>query len=345
VRVHTTRLAFGAPDPFAVYPTIHEEELEDCKMKETIARYSDNGLGGVDAESMMGVRETLKGKQPTRPPKDLTPHHLCAFTCTVLQRLVMSKNTPPALATETLTRVMELLADSRGLWAGGEFIGMCLNVAAGIGKFGIACAPDRTRVFLRLPGGISTLAHEICASADNTGVLQQALQDLTPADWAQAQATDISGLLLQYVFASMDGEVASLSNEDAFMPYVTAILGNLLSGFPDLVSFLTGDNQTSQLRLGLLQEKAAPRESQGCLTADEGLSSEVLHMRCAFLPLFRDVSSFGAYVFRQFGKRFNKLKSKGGAPPDTREVTRQLVRAWRCLKSEDKVFIYIYRDV
>ena len=311
----TKPLAFGAPDPFESYPTIHQidpKSQANMHLKESVARMSDDGLGCTDLNSLSTLKELLGGPLPTTPPKDMTPHHLCAFTCTVLQRLVMSPRTPQALAHETFARILALHSDDRGIWAGGEFIGLCLTVAAGIGKYGYARAPHRTREFLRTPGGITGLAQEIVQSGDQTEVLQDALKDLTPQDWAQASPEDIHVLMEGYLFASMDGEVMTLSHNGTYAPYVAAILGNILAAYPSMLNFLKGT------------------------MSEDGMLSEPNVVQ-AFAPLVRDSSAFGAFVLRQFAKQSEKLETKnGGSAPEACEVTRALVKKWQRLSPEEK---------
>ena len=143
--------------------------------------------------------ETFRGPGPDSEFADMSTHHRCAFSVTVLGRLAARGDE------EACSRLLDHYDYSgrenylaRGAHAGGEFLGLALCQCVGIGKWGLEPAPDRQAKFLRLKGALAVLSSELLQSGDADGVLQQALASVPKSVWRQACPQEVAHVLRHY---------------------------------------------------------------------------------------------------------------------------------------------------
>jgi len=221
-------LPFDAEDPCG----IDDHDPKDVWFCESLKRES----GGL-AMSLSDVKHThdlVRGKTPESAERDLAPHHICSFSFSLLQRLIMVDESP--LKGEAIQCVIDLTLLENGRWAGGEFLGMAVNVASGVEKFGIPANPSQFAEFIGIPGGVSAIAIEINQSGDTCSCFQKQLAGLSPKDWSMQCSFDIGDVLRHYVLVGLDGEGVSLEIEE-ISPYVATILSSILDGHLDLIEF------------------------------------------------------------------------------------------------------------
>lgn len=237
-RSNVPRLAYDATDPCA-----HDQD-EGPMLEEKLKRLT--GSGAMNLSSVMSVMERVKGKGPISYDQDMSPTHFAALGCGIMQRIILAKDC--SLQKAASRRVIELYfsPNGNGLWAGGEFLGMCMNCASGVGKYDVPLDKARTAEFMRMPNGIAAMAKEINQSNDEHAYYQQALTTFLPKDWASLEPADIVPVLRDYILIGMDED--SFLKPEEIAPFVTTILSAMLDGVPDTLrffrsgTFLNGQN-------------------------------------------------------------------------------------------------------
>ena len=307
-------LPFDAADP------VPDEDKADAVMNEGLAR-ATGAPGDMDMGRMMGMFDMFSGKRPDSRRRDMTPHHLCSFSLTVLQNLVLANY--GGLADAAVDRIIALATCQSGGWAGGEFLGHALTTAAGIPKYGIKSNPTQCRSFLRRPMATVALANEICLSGDDRTFLQPVLASITPSEWAQKSPTEVSSVLFNYVLSCMDCKYLALDpkvgankgrDRASYEDHIPGILGAMLDGYPVIRELLEG----------AFDDEEGEADLDGPRLADAGRAL------AAFAPLLDDSSPFAMFVLRRFAQQQRKELGKGPDRPGVRteDVLRKLVRRW-----------------
>ena len=86
-------LPIHAIDPCAA--DNNRNSAESAQFKEYMARTVKGGDAGLEMGDLTRMDESMNGKGPQSFDKDMTPHHLCAFTFSVLERfLTYSADSP-----------------------------------------------------------------------------------------------------------------------------------------------------------------------------------------------------------------------------------------------------------
>ena len=279
-------LPFDAVDPCGDDET---DGADEALTNEMIQR--NTGGEALSVSQIVSTMEIITGKGPESFERDSAPHHLCAFSISVLQRLITGDS---PLKEAAIQRVIDLVlcSNGNGIWAGGEFIGMAINAATGIGKYGLPENASRTEGFMQTVGGIAVMAMEISQSGDKHFFLQKAIAGLSSDEWKSKSLYDIFLVLQQYLLPGMDGEVLSLYREE-ISPYVATILSALLDGHPGMLDFFR--------------------------TGKQGSSFD------KFLPLFG--SCFGIFLMWQYMRYEQSLIDKG-LPSSTKDVLTYMVEKW-----------------
>ncbi len=239
--------------------------------------------------------EYMHGKMHMSFDQDMTPHHICAFTITIMERIILSVFCP--LREEAIKRVIDIsltAENNNGSWAGGEFLGMAISAASGMARYDIPADPVQTRKMFNTRGGVATMSHEIMNSGDPSGVIQKMFTTVTPGQWAMQSTYDIYNLLITYVRIAMDESSRFLSKECSG-PYVTKILANIFDGYPAILDyFRSGKNYSEELGR-------------------------------AFSPLF--MSGFGIFIMRNYHAQEEELK-EDHHPHTTKNVMNSLMNRW-----------------
>ena len=296
----------------------------DAVFKEGVARQPDGSDTGMSMslDMLKLVKETISGKAPDSPERDMAPHHVCgAFCVSILERLLVSDRSP--LAEAAMDRVLGWQQTNLGNWAGGEFLAFAVKRAAGLPGSGCRADKQRQARFLMRPGAVAALAVELTqADSERTGddshkPIKDALSGISPAEWAVKAPKDIAQLLAQYVVPAMDGALISL-NPGTFEASVAVTLGNLLEGFPDIVAFLEhGEDCGPQRKFLEMQRKRAT----GWEPTDQDIAAVIKMKQSqeAFTTLLKGNSGFAAYFVRRFGIEKSKAL-KRGEPCSTQDV-------------------------
>jgi hypothetical protein len=108
---------FGVKDPFET------KDHEDDVFREKLARSTGGETIGLN--EIEKVAELVRGPNPRKQRRDMTPHHMCSFSMTVIQRLARTHDSP--LHKAAIERVVEFYDSEISLWAGGEFIGYAMT--------------------------------------------------------------------------------------------------------------------------------------------------------------------------------------------------------------------------
>lgn len=217
-RLNVKMLPFSAKDP-------REHDGEDTeKLDELLHRTS--GCPGM-SHTLASCKERISGKHAMAFDCDMANHHLCAFTMTLLERLVLSDQYPD-LRLKATERVIELSQSSNALLMGGEVLGKVIKVASGFDAFRTE-AKDTSQFFrfIALEGGLSTIAREVCAGGDMTGHYQTLLCKLTPQHMSIQSETDVKCLLYDYALCALDGHHTCVDH-DHISEHVKVIISNVL---------------------------------------------------------------------------------------------------------------------
>jgi tetratricopeptide (TPR) repeat protein len=269
------------------------------------------GGTALDLSSIMGVMDVINGKGPTSYARDMTPPNFAALGFSLLQRMILAKDCPFQKAASQRVITLYFSPNGNGLWAGGEFLGMCMNCAAGVGKYGVPADEARSAEFMRLPRGVAAMATEVSQSQDNHGYYQKALARLSPQDWSTLKANDFVLVLRNYILAGMD-EACYLKPAE-IAPYVIKILSAMLDGTPDTVRmFLTGE----------------------CASASEFDGVNLTNYHAIFYAM--EESAFGIFVNRRFMDCERDLKDQGHVAPSTKQVMSLVVQKWLKLPKDKR---------
>ncbi len=115
----------------------------------------------------------------------MTPHHICAFTITIMERIILCAFC--SLREEAIKRVIDIsltAENNNGTWAGGEFLGMSISAVSGMARYDIPADAVQTRKMFNTRGGVATMSHEIMNSGHPSGVIQKMFTTVTPGQWA-----------------------------------------------------------------------------------------------------------------------------------------------------------------
>jgi hypothetical protein len=217
----------------------------------------------------------------------------------VLERIILSKDS--VLSQDASKRLIQMyfMANRNGLWAGGEFIGMCMNAASGLGKYGLQPDPARTKAFMSLTGGVAALAKEIGASNDDNNVYQKAISTLSPEDWALKDTFDIANVLREYICYGLDEH--HFLNPADIAPFCATILSAMLDGVPEtLEMFRTGKSPAAG--------------------SDQ-------YSRYSVITTLLNKSAFGVFLTRRFEHYEDYLKGHRGNVT-TKGVVSLVIRKW-----------------
>ena len=226
-REGVSHLAFGTTDPCDGDDVDGPHDLDEY-IREKTARATGDGCG---LQELMFVQRMMGGKGPDARPQDMTPHHVCAFSISILQRIVLSENKEIAFEQSVFDRIIQLSLDERGSWAGGEFLGSALCLAAGVGKYGVPDNPERWDRFHVRDGALAALAAEIHQSGDVHANIQRRLATIPAAQYKTKCVQDIYGVLVNYALRCMDKHLTSFNDEhDGADKYAPSILGEILDG-------------------------------------------------------------------------------------------------------------------
>mmetsp|Transcript_10232 Transcript_10232/g.25707 ORF Transcript_10232/g.25707 Transcript_10232/m.25707 type:complete len:234 (+) Transcript_10232:268-969(+) len=112
----------------------------------------------------------------------------------------------PALRDAALRRIIALKKSTQAEWAGGEFLGLAVAAAAGIGKSGIPTDAARRERFVRIPGALRTIAAEAANGGDANGYFQRALSEVTTGEWTRACPEELMNVLRTFYLPVLDGQ-------------------------------------------------------------------------------------------------------------------------------------------
>mmetsp|Transcript_16338 Transcript_16338/g.24420 ORF Transcript_16338/g.24420 Transcript_16338/m.24420 type:complete len:893 (-) Transcript_16338:209-2887(-) len=211
------------------------EKNNDPMFDEMIARKSGGQQMGLD--DFVRTSEMVAGKKAFSYDEDMAPTNFTAFTFSVMQRLLQSKNSP--LRAEALERLVELylVENSNPAWAGGEFMGLCINIAAGTGKYGTPRDPEQMKRVIRSPRGVGMIVKELVNSIGEPGTrFQEALQNISPDEWKLQESKNIHWVVVVYVLPVMDDKLLGAERVD-HTGTVTSILSNLFDAFTCVTDF------------------------------------------------------------------------------------------------------------
>ncbi|KAL7536584.1 hypothetical protein ACHAWF_005509 [Thalassiosira exigua] len=186
---------------------------------------------GTDCPGVMQdqvtATEIVYGKKAMSFDRDMANHHLCAFTMTLLERLLLSDHYPD-LRLKATKRAIELTLNPNALNMGGDFIGKVTKAASGFDAFNSE-AKDTSKFFnfIGLKGGLSTIAREVCSGGDLTENYQKLLCKLTPQHLSSQSESDIICLFYEYALCSLDGHYACLNHEQ-ISEYVKVVISNVM---------------------------------------------------------------------------------------------------------------------
>ena len=217
-RMNVEMLPFNAKDPC-------EHDGEDTEeLDELLHRHTDRP---VMSHTLAFCKDMIDGKHATSFDCDMANHHLCAFTMTLLDRLILSDQYPD-LRLKATKRVIQLSQNSNALLMGGEFLGKVIKVVSGLDAFRTE-AKDTSQFFrfIALEGGLSTISREICVGGDLTGDYQTLLCKLTPQHMINQSKRDVECLLYDYALCALDGYYEALDN-DQTLEHVKIIISNIL---------------------------------------------------------------------------------------------------------------------
>ena len=258
-------------------------------------------------ETMMAAMEAMVGKQATSFDQDMAPHHMCAFTMGVLERLILSDRYPlmkEAASKRLIDFALSANTNQNALHMGGEFIGKATMEATGREIYTKSRGKDADQFFhfIKYTGGITTVCKEIYNSGDPDQVLQRLLCLLTPEDWRKQLPYDIFWSFLTYILPGMEDGITLKVSE--IKPYVIEIMSNIFDAHPEIINVLRS----------------------GCTTTD----NSVLQI---LMALYK--ASFGQFIVRSFFSEEKNLKEKGKSY-ETKDVIKSLVRKWETLSKKKK---------
>lgn len=297
-RLRVEYLDMSAEDPC--------DEEENDFMDESVKR-GVPGEGNMSMETMMAAMEAMVGKQATSFDQDMAPHHICAFTMGVLERLILSDRyalMKEAASIRLIDFALSANKNQNALHMGGEFIGKATMEATGREIYTKSRGKDSDQFFhfIKYSGGVTTVCKEIYNSGDPDQVLQRLLCLLTPEDWRKQLPYDIFWSFLTYILPGMeDGITLKISD---IKPYVIEIMSNIFDAHPEIMDVLRS----------------------GCTTTD----NSVLQV---LMALYK--ASFGQYIVRNFFSEEKSLREKGKSY-GTKNVVKSLVGKWQTLGTKKK---------
>ncbi|XRB18673.1 hypothetical protein RI054_19g85190 [Pseudoscourfieldia marina] len=341
-RIGRVFLPLGAADP-VIKEKDEQERKENEHFKEYMARQT--GDSSLNMSSLENVFNMFQDKGPNSERRDNSPHHICAFSMTLLTRLALYADS--AVGRDAGARIIELAKDQTAIWAGGEFLGLAISAAAGLSKFGIGESPGRMQRFLRLRGSALTLAVEAVQSGDNHGMFQRALATITDAGWARRaeDGHENTQVLRQYVLSVNDGKHLSMSCPEGsrlspkqgkdsatlLAPECGRVMGGILGSAPDVIAIMLAGVAMAadpwKELLGAHIRKLLARED---IDADETPTTQGMMMMAAMKS-----SGFGCFVLSRFAEVKQKLEEKMRAAGH-KEVCESLIRSWHKLPFEKR---------
>lgn len=282
-----------------------EDDAGDAFLNETATRAM--GDGSLDMQTLTATMERMMGKRATSFDQDMAPHHLCALTMAILERLILSKNFPElkeAASKRLIDFALSSNKNQNALHMGGEFIGKAIMEATGREIYTKSRGRDSEQFynFIKYNGGITTVCREIYNSGDPDQVLQRLLCLLTPEEWRKHPPYDIFYAFFSYILPGMEGAV-QLKVSD-IKPYVIDIMSNIFDAHPQIMNVLRS----------------------GCSTSD----NSVLQILFALYK-----SSFGQFIVRNFFSEEKLLQDKG-ASDNTNNVIKSLAEKWQSLSKKKK---------
>lgn len=295
-----SRLNPDANDP------CNADEKDSASFLEILKRQTGGESMGVS--EINTVHEMVEGRSPTSFAQDMSPNTFAALSFGVLQRIILAKDCP--LSPDGSEQVINLYfaGNGNGLWAGGEFIGMCMNCASGIGTYGVP-DPKRTASFMRLTGGAAAMAREIVQSQDSHAYYQEALATLSPQDWGSKTIIDIVPVVHDFICNGLDHVVSLEPKEIA--PYCATILSAILDSVPETLKMF---------RTGIAPDFMSEYSNYTAIT-------NVLNK-----------TPFGVFLIRRFSRYERYFKDKGDALA-TKDIVSLVIRKWLKI-SKDKRSAY-----
>jgi tetratricopeptide (TPR) repeat protein len=288
-------------------------ELKSAEFRERIQRQT--GGSSMDRGEIMSVAEIVQGKGPESFDQDMSPNTFAALSCGVLQRIILAKDCILSPAAPLRVIGLYFLKNGNGLWAGGEFLGMCMNCVSGVGKYGSPFDAAKTAELMRLPLGVAAMAREITQSQDNHEYYQKALATLSAEDWASLTSVNILYVLRDSIVAAMD-ETSYLEPAE-IATYIETILSAMLDGVPDIIKMF---------RTGFVPDDFDPCSN----------------FSAVYLVLTE--SAFGVFLTRRFERYEQYLKDEGQVTFTTKDVVRLLIQKWLKI-SKDKRSAYRWESL
>lgn len=225
-RINADFLKYNAKDP------CEDDDVDSSEMEEMMYRSTGESM---PLDQIHGVLERFQGKQATSYDKDMSNHHLCAFTMNLLERVILSEKYP-TLRSEVLERTIKFSTIPMASLMGGEFLGRVTKAASGFLSY---TEKDDTSIFfefIQFDGGLKAIIREICTGGDPHGYFQQLLCKLSPSDWETKSEKDLHSVLYEYCLLSMDKKYVCLKEEET-SDYISKVLCSILSFFFSCDSF------------------------------------------------------------------------------------------------------------
>lgn len=225
-RINVDFLKYNAKDP------CEDDDVDSSEMEEMMYRTTGESMS---LDQLHDVQEMFQGKQATSYDRDMSNHHLCAFTMNLLERVILSEKYP-TLRSEALERTIKFSTIHMACIMGGEFLGRVTKAASGFLSY---TEKDDTSIFfefIQFDGGLKAIIREICNGGDPHGYFQQLLCQLSPSDWETKSEKDLYSVLYEYCLLSMDKKYPCLKEEET-SDYISKVLCSILSFFFSCDSF------------------------------------------------------------------------------------------------------------
>jgi len=305
-------------------PLSYEAKEETSEFNESFreAMARQTGDESCDFSMFEQMMELLQGSGSDSKACDETPVTICAFSCTLLLRLVMAESC--SLSDEALRRLIELHSFRASLDAGGEYLNLAFQVSAGIAKYGIHLGMHQFKRFFAQSGSIRELAKEL-VQGDKSARIQKTLADLTVDDWLK-HVDAIPFAIAHFVLPAMDGRLRWITHdaserghpqhenykEDFDLTSTARIFLTVLKTCPQLCSLILSTfRDGDQTAADIFGDGGGTQQDLACFRA-------IVH------------SSFGQFFLRQGGCILQRCKDSW------HEELRKLMTKWLALPVHEK---------
>ncbi|CAB9508247.1 expressed unknown protein [Seminavis robusta] len=295
------RLGVDSIKPHENDPLV-ENDHESERFTESMKRHNDSNT--LSLSNVQSCNDMVNGKVALSEERDFATHHRCAFSLTVLHRVLLTRQC--FLFDAAIDKVMEfaLRHSDNILFAGGEFLGYAIHAALGIGKFDIPDDENRTEYILGISGGVALAAREINQSQDVSFSIQRALSRLKPSDWTRQSVVDIQDLLRFYLLPALEGIKFEMDdNQEDYISFAVGIMASLLDGHPDVLHYF-GTGKAGEIEV----------------------ENEAF---CSVLRLF----PYGVFLVRQYMHTGPTLLDKG-VKATTKNIVKRITDKWHKLPHE-----------